>query len=276
MKIKLLSISFLALAAVMVFKGTSAVSAEDLGVTRLIHDVNDMHNQATRSAEIQQKRLPEIIQHADTFINNRITSLNSLNTRIQNDARLTADEKSALTGQVQTAISGLTTLKGTIDADTSAQTALNDAKQIVTTYRVYEVLEPQTRLLITLHNIQTTVTNIQGLIPQLQNLINTLQTQGKDVTQLTPLLTDISSQLQTILNSISTDITTVQNVSPTTANPQTVFKQVQSDIQNVIKTDFAKVRQDIEQMRKIFRQLIVPNPHPTVIPTPTLTITPIP
>ena len=275
----------------------SPVRAEDSpGARGLFHLLNNFQHQATgsaeprlrnlekhatQSAELVQKRLTEIIKHADTLIANRISSLNNLNSHIQADSKLSDADKAVLATQVQSAISGLNTLKAKIDADTDADTALADAKTIITDYRVYMVLEPQTRLLMILNNLHSMAAKIQALVPKLQDLINNLQTQGKDVSQLTPLISDINTQLQTIMTTFTTDITVVQGVTPATTDPQTVFKQVKNDIQNVIKTDFAKIRQDIGQMKTIFKQLH-PEPHPTKNPAPTVaptsvpTLTPVP
>lgn len=271
MRIKITSkktiVSVFAMGVFLLSQLVPLVFAEDLGVSGLMHDVNNFQNQASKAAVQQQRKLSDVISRANSLIANRITTLNILNTRIQNDTRLTIAEKTALSGQIQTTISGLTSLKTKINADTSVQTALSDAKQIFTTYRVYEVLEPQIRILIILNNIQTMITRVQGLTPQLQSLITSLQSQGKDVSQLTPLLADITSQLQTISSTINADTATIQNVNPNTPNPQTIFQQVRSDIQNIIKADFQKIRQDVQQMRPIFRQLIFPNANPSSQPS---------
>ncbi len=139
-----------------------------------------------------------MIQKADTLITNRIDSLNKLSTRVTNDTKLTTDQKTNLLGQIQTSITGLTTLKAKINADVDTQTALTDGKQIFTNFRIYEIFEPKMRLLIMLNNLQTTTSKIQAITPQIQKLISDLQAQGKDVTQLTTLLTDINAQLQTV------------------------------------------------------------------------------
>ncbi len=240
----------------LIFK-TNVVSAEDLGGQKLINDVNRFQNQASKTAEVKQRKLSDVIKRADELINNRINSLNRLIARIQNDKRLTDSQKASLISDIQTNISGLNTLKAKIDADKDLQTALTDGKQIFTNFRIYAIFEPKIRLLITLNNMKDTVTRLQGLVPQIQTLIDNLKSQGKDVSGLTPLLSDISSQLSTMQTTIDTDITTVQGVTINSANPEVTFSKVKADINAIIKTGFNKIREDIEQMRLIFRQIII-------------------
>src|SRR5579864_6028242 len=99
------------IASVLFFQSTFPVLAYDLGGQSLLKDVNHWQNQASHAAAVQQMQLQDVIKHADTMITNRITSLSALSTRIQNDTRLTTDEKTSLSSSIQTAINGLTTLK---------------------------------------------------------------------------------------------------------------------------------------------------------------------
>ena len=245
-------------------------------------DVNRFQNQASKAAQRQDNQLQNIIQRADKLVENRLSSLNSLATRVQNDTRLTSSEKSSLSAEIQTDISGLTTLKAKIDADTDVSTARTDARQIITNYYIYALFEPKIRLLIVLNNLQTVTGNVQNLVPQIQNLINTFKSQGKDVTQLQTLLNDVSTQLQTINTTLTNDITTVQNVSVTSgvSSAETAFTRVRQDVAQVVRTGFAKIRQDFSQMRTLFHQLILPVPSSssasatTQIPTVIITQSP--
>lgn len=232
-----------------------AFAIEGTGEPRIANTITHMQNFASKSADRQANELQTIIKRADTLITNRLTALNKLSTRIQNDSKLSASEKSSLSSDIQTEINGLTAQKTKIDADTDATTARADAKQIITNYYVFAVFEPKVRLLITINNLQTTTANIQAIVPQLQNLINTYKTQGKDVTQMQNLLNDISSQLQTISTTLTTDATTVQNVSVTSnTTAKATFVQVRQDLAQIVRAGFAKIRSDFAQMRPLFKQ----------------------
>ncbi|HVA96324.1 MAG TPA: hypothetical protein VND99_01595 [Candidatus Acidoferrales bacterium] len=248
-------------------------AANTLGGQRIVNAVDKMQSQASKSADRQANSLQNIIKHSDTLITNRVNTLNKLLSKIQDDKKLSDTEKSSLTSEVQSQISGLNTLKTKIDADTDVTTARADEKQIITNYYVYAVFEPKVRLLVIINNLQTVTTNIQALVPQLQNLINTYKSQGKDVTQLQTLLDDISSQLQTINTTLSKDSSSVQDVSVSSKDTaKTTFTQVRQDLAQIVRTGFAKIKSDFAQMRPLFKDIIKAN-KPTASGSATQTTT---
>lgn len=272
---KITIISTIAIGGIILAQGALPAFAQALGGQKLVNQVNREQNQASRAAQRQSNQLQNIITRSDTLITNRLTSLNTLSTRVQNDTRLSSSEKSSLSSDIQTDVSGLTALKTKIDGDTDVTTARSDEKSIITGYYVYAAFEPKVRYLIILNNLQTVTLNLQALVPQLQNLINTFQSKGDNVTQLQSLLNDISSQLTTVNTTISTGLTTVQNI-PTTSQPASgTFSNIRTNITQAVRAGFAKIRSDIEQMRPLFRQLISQSGSTTPTPTgETTTATP--
>jgi archaellum component FlaC len=242
--------------------GQKVVNAANKLETHIQNQQTKLENQASHSADKSANQLQNIKNRADSLIMNRLDSLNILLNRVQSDTRLTPSEKSSLVSEIQQDVSGLTALKGKIDADTDVTTARADAKTIITSYYIYAVFEPKVQLLVTLNNLQTTAGYIQALVPQLQNLINTLKSQGKDTSQLQSSLDDISSQLQTINTTLATDITTAQNISTTTKRNPSDFSKVRQDISQIVRKGFAQIRSDFAKMRPLFKQLVV-----TVTPT---------
>ncbi len=260
-----------------------AFAANTLGGQKLLNATNKIeeHKQemSSKSADKSANQLDNIKSRADALIMNRLDSLNELLNRVQNDSRLTTPEKSSLTQNIQQSVSGLTTLKAKIDADTNVTTARADAKTIITGYYVYAVFEPKIRLLVTLNNLQTTAGYVQALVPQLQNVINNVKSQGKDTTQLQQSLDDVSTQLKTINTTLISDITAVQNISTTTKRNSQDFSKVQQDIAQIVRSGFAKIRADFASMRPEFKQEIgsvsvTPGTPTNVPPTETVSVTP--
>ncbi len=247
----------------------SPVFADQLGLKRLAAQANNWQNQASKEATNQQNRLTNIIDRANKMISDRITSLNNLITRIQNDNDLSSSEKASLISEIQTEITSLNTLKTKIDSDTDFTTALSDTKQIVTNYYVYAYFEPKTRLLIIINNLQTVTANLQALVPQLQTLINNLKSQGKDVSSIQSLLNDINSQLQTISTTLNNDSTTIESTTMSNNN-QATFVQVRQNLAQVVRSGFAKIRSDVAQMRPLLKEIIlsINNKNATVSATP--------
>ncbi len=226
------------------------------GIERLRNQANHLEKRASISAANQGERLTAVKQRADRMIVDRINELDRLLSRIQTDQRLSSDDKTSLSSDIQTDINGLTALKAKVDADTDLNTAKTDAKQIITSYYIYKMFVPKTRLMIIINNLQSLTQNLQAITPQIQNIINTLKSQGKDVSSLQSLLNDIDNRLQTITSTLSTDKTEVQAVSATTTDPNSVFTQVRKDLASV-RTSFAGIRNDISQMRVDFRVVIL-------------------
>ncbi len=234
---------------VLFLTGFTPVFAQNYGLQRVV-------NQASKSAARADSELANIKKRADAAIDKRVTDLNSALQKIQGDKKLTSDEKSSLSGDIQTAISGLTSLKTKIDGDTDVATARADAKKIVSDYRVYLVLEPKTRLLITIDTLQKLDANLQGLTPKVQDLINKLKGEGKDTSKLQSLLDDANSKLTTINTQLSTDKSKVQATSISDVNgAHSTFVSVRQDLANV-RSQFASVRADIAQMRDQFRIIL--------------------
>lgn len=233
---------------------TGTVFAQSYGMQRLINQETRAQAQASTAAQRQETNLTNLKQRADKAIDNRITELNNLLSRIQNNSRLSSDEKTSLSADINTDISGLTSLKAKIDADTDLQTARSDAKTIVTSYRIYMVLVPKIRLLITIDNLSALDTTLQGLTPKLQDLINNLKSQGKDVTSLQSSLDDINSRLTSISNTLSADKSKVEAVSVSDyATAHSSFVAVRQDLAQNIRASFAQIRHDIAQMRVDFK-----------------------
>lgn len=223
------------------------------GINRLINRVQNRENQASQTAQRQTNQLSNLKKRADQLIDNRINSLNRILQRIQNDSRLSADEKSSLSADVQTEISTLTSLKAKIDADTDITTARADAKSIITNFKVYAIFEPKLRILVIIDNLTGLSAKISSLTPKLQDLINNLKLNGKDVSKLQPLLDDVNSNLSTINSKLAADKQTVLAVSAS-SNPS-VFAPVRQDLATV-RAAFAQIRHDIGQMRVEFQVVI--------------------
>lgn len=222
-----------------------------LGTGRVQNETNRLEKRATISAENQAQRLEKIKTQADKLISNRIESLNTLLQRVTNDSRLSADEKSSLSSQIQSTIDGLNALKAKINADTDVDTAKADAKTIVTSYYIYRMFVPKIRLLLAVDNLQALSLKLSGTSTSIQNLINTLKNEGKDTSVLQNLLDDVNLQISAINTTLTNDKTKLETLN-TTSDFQTMFVQVRKDLAGV-RSNFAKIRNDIAQMRTNFR-----------------------
>ena len=205
----------------------------------LLRQAQNTINNSSKAAVREQEQIIKLKQKGDKMADQRIASLNTLITRINNDKRLTSEEKTALSLDIQNAISGLTALKAKIDQDTTIADLRIDIKQIVTNYKVYEVLEPKIRILVTIDNLQDVSNRLGFLTPKLQIFIDDLKSQNKNVSDLQILLDDINSNLSAINAKLSADKTAVMNISVNTANAKDTFVSVRKDLAQV-RALFAK------------------------------------
>ncbi len=215
--------------------------------------IQKIENQSTQTAQGQSNALDALKKKADSMIDKRVMDLNKAIARIQEDNRLTTGQKTSFVSSLQTNITGLTNLKAKIDADIDLTIARSDAKQIVDSYRIYLVVEPKTRLLVTINNLQTTNTNMQNLSPKLQDLINALKSQGKDSTDLQISLDDINAKVSVNNTLLASDQTKVEATTITdVTGAHNTFVAVRKDLAT-IRSNFAAIRHDIAQMREDFK-----------------------
>jgi chromosome segregation ATPase len=211
----------------------------------------------------QTESLADVRARIDHRIDIRVDLLNKLVQRLNSDAKLNANDKSLLLNEDQAAINGLTALKAKIDADTTAADIKADEQQI-STFKVFEILAPQTRELVAVDNLQSTAAKIGTSITDLQNKLNTAQGQGANVSAVQALLTDASNKLQAINSTLASDQSQLEAITPTSTNTDATFKSIRKDLSTVrsefaaIKSDFAKIKDAVSD----HRLAVTPTPTP--------------
>lgn len=236
-----------------------AQSALAKDANNLVRQAQNTVNNSSKAAVREQEQIIKLKQQGGKMADQRTTSLNKLITRINNDKNLTSDEKTTLSSDVQNAINGLTALKTKIAGDTTVADLKTDIKQIVTSYKVYEILEPKMRILVIIDNLQDISNRLGLLSPKLQIFINDLKVQNKNVSDLQILLDDINSNLSLINAKLSADKTAIMNVTISTGNAKDTFVSVRKDLAQV-RADFAKIRHDVALMRENFKGVLAVSP----------------
>jgi len=183
-----------------------------MGVTGIVNAQT-----GTSLTAAQQQRLQTIISKGDQEITRRLTTLNTLMSKINAATRLTASDKAALSNEVTTTISGLTSLKTTLDAETTLTAARTDVQSIYTEYRVYALVAPKIGLIKVADDQQVVESKLTALAQKLQTRITALQQAGKDVSSLQASLSDMTSK---------------------TAAAQAISSQIQSKVINLQPTDY--------------------------------------
>jgi len=184
-----------------------------MGVTGIVNA-----QAGTSLTAAQQQRLQTIISKGDQEVTRRLTTLNTLMSKINAATRLTASDKAALSNEVTTTMNGLTSLKTTLDAETTLTAARTDVQSIYTEYRVYALVAPKIGLIKVADDQQVVESKLTALAQKLQTRITALQQAGKDVSSLQASLSDMTNKT-TAAQAISSQIQSkVINLQPTDYN----------------------------------------------------------
>lgn len=151
----------------------------------------------TTNNTTDSQRVGVIITKGDQEITRRLTTLSTLSTKISSASHLTADDKTALAGEVSTETTNLTTLKTKLDAETTLAGARADAQSIFNGYRVYALVVPKIALIRTADGLQATEAKLTALAPKLQARISAAQANHKSVGDLQAKLSDMITQTAT-------------------------------------------------------------------------------
>ncbi|OGK63067.1 hypothetical protein A2334_00315 [Candidatus Roizmanbacteria bacterium RIFOXYB2_FULL_38_10] len=110
-----------------------------------------------RRAEIQTTRTQLKKNRAYQEIDRRVTSLNGLINRLNAIKRITAEQRTTLTTQVQAEIDKLTSLKTQIESETDPAKLLELKKSIILSYRIYVVFMPKIQIMAHADRILTVI-----------------------------------------------------------------------------------------------------------------------
>jgi len=175
-------------------------------------------NGSSTTGTTNQQRLQNIINKGNEEITRRLTTLNTLTNKIDAATHLTASDKTTLSNEVSSTVSGLTTLKSQLDADTVLSQAKTDAESIYTEYRVYALVAPKVNLIKVADDQQVVEADLTTMAQKLQTRITAEQQAGKDVTTLQTELNDMTS-MTNAAQAISSNIeSTVINLQPSDYN----------------------------------------------------------
>jgi hypothetical protein len=118
----------------------------------------------------------------DCEINRRFATLDQLASRVSASKVLTSSHAAALTAEIGATKSGLTSLKATIDGESSVPALRVDIAKIATDYRVYVLLVPKANLVSAADAVIASQTTFSKINANLAARIAAARAAGKDVT----------------------------------------------------------------------------------------------
>ena len=192
------------------------------------------------TAAIAQPRVDRLRAVGDCEINRRFVTLDSLTHLVNTSDVLTSEHKIDLRDVNSTnpasfaaTRSGLTTLKSSIDTDTTVAALRTDIAKIAPDYRVYLLVVPKTYLVSASDAVEKASARFGPLASELQNLINLAKADGKDVTAAQAALDDLNAKVSQVNSLIGPVANSLLPLSPSDWNNGTA-KPVMSSARTTI------------------------------------------
>jgi hypothetical protein len=201
----------------------------------------------------QQDRLTRVRQRGDNELSRRITALTNQVGRIQDMKRLTSDQKTSFTNQIQAEITSLQTLKAKIDADTDLTTLLADVQSIVQSYRVFALFMPKIAILAHADRLMSVDADMGTISTKLQDRITRASTAGKDVSAVNNLMTDRAAKLTDANTQAQNAINAVLPLDPSGYPGNKTTLTNARDMLKTGRTDLRTAFSDAQQIRQILK-----------------------
>lgn len=199
-----------------------------------------------KKEQLSLQKISSLKTKADNEISRRLTSLNNLVTKIGGLQKLTADQKSQLTSQIQASITELTNLKAKIDTDVDLVTLRVDVKSVITNYRVYVLFLPRIQELLAIDRAMLLLDKLNQIVADLKTKISSLV----DLTDMQNKLSDAKTQLDAAQNEILP--LTPESYPGNRGVLQDARKKIQAAHQDLKNAwlDAKKIRQGLKQTVK--------------------------
>jgi hypothetical protein len=173
---------------------------------------------ASTSRMTPQQRMTDMQGRSDTEITARIASLNALLSRINSMTKISATEKASLAASLQAEIADMTTLKGTIDADTSTTSLKTDAQSITKSYRIYALIMPQASIMAAADRVLDLAGELNTVGTKIQAYITTAQSSGTNVSAAVTAMTDLTAKTADATTQANAAVTETASLQPDQGN----------------------------------------------------------
>jgi len=210
----------------------------------------------------RQERQDKIISNEQNRSNNEITarinSLSNLLARISGMKNITDSQKAAFSADIQTEIASLTSLKSSIDSNTSTTSLKTDYQSITKSYRIYALVEPQMNITAAADRALTLAADLNTVATKLQAYVTTASSTGTNVSAAVSALADLSAKTADAVMQANAAITEVAGLKPDQGATTTMqanlaaLKDARSKIAAAIK-DLADARKDAGQVSAVVR-----------------------
>lgn len=171
---------------------------------------------ATISARIEA-RIQDAKTRADEEITRRINSLNALLARVNGMVKLSADEKTSLSTQIQSQVGDMNTLQSQVAADASANSTTSlktDIQSITKAYRIYLLIIPQGAIEAAADRAENIASLMSQFATKLQDRVTAAQSAGANVSSSVTVLADMNAKIADANAQAQAAVTEVASLQP--------------------------------------------------------------
>ncbi|GHO75324.1 hypothetical protein KSD_30950 [Ktedonobacter sp. SOSP1-85] len=230
--------------------------AVGLGVLSLSMALPAQAFAATTNVDAQKcgvKDVKCVITFGDQRITERLTDLSALDTKVQTlqqKKHIGEDEAEALKNDVSTNKNGLNTLKSKLDAESDAQAARQDVKNIYEQFRIYAVVLPRDEHRLHLDVEKTLDDKLTDMKTKIEARIDKAPADKKD--QLNSLYNDYKAQLAAVTPLIDGAKAILPNMTPANFNTN---RSVYEGQLNTLKSDEKTIQSDLQKATSDLKQI---------------------
>lgn len=196
-----------------------------------------------------------IQQFGNARIAERITALNTLNGKVQtalNNKRITSDQANALLSDIGTNETGLNNLKTKLDAETSADAARQDVKNIYLQFRIYAVVLPRDSRTLYLD----VIINVHDKLVDLEGKIQAAIAKAGNPPALVALFNDYKQQLQAVESQIDAASGELPRLTPENFNNnRSAYETALTNLKTDEHTAHSDLKQAVSDLHQIVKAL---------------------
>lgn len=202
----------------------------------------------------ESKQLARMKELGSKEIDRRIEALNRLNARMQMMKRLSAADKTALQGDVQTQLMVLAEFRTKMNANADLEAAKADRDALVGSYRIYALMVPKYQLVAAADRMATLTGTMATIGLKFQARVTAAQSAGADVTAATAALADLQAKLTDAKTKYTSALQMIAPLQPDNgdktvmASNEKTLKDARALLKSAVD-DFSAARKNIVTLR---------------------------
>lgn len=197
--------------------------------------------------------------HCDSAITHRLDALKRDSDRVEKLTHLSSENRTDLTSQLDAASTGLTQLKGTIDATTTAKALRVECKKTATEFRVYVLDRTKVRTAVATNRLAAGTERLAKLDAKLPEVIDRATKRGVPADKIADAqqrVTVVKAKLADATSKVDGQLAKVLALTPAQVNDHSaapVLSAVKSDLAGA-KADGAAIRTELKAIRADLRR----------------------